>query len=205
MSKQEEKRALRKRMRQTLLHWLSEAPSPAPTASAACCHLIEQLPEFTQADTVLAYMALSEEADCSALIEAAAQHGKQVALPRVQPGTSDMDFFLLDKTAPLSTQTTVGAWGIQEPLTTLRRFELETAAGRIFMIVPGVAFSSDGARLGHGKGFYDRYIARLAHSAASVCLCGFCFSVQCVAQVPTDCYDRRMDIVVTECELVRCI
>jgi 5-formyltetrahydrofolate cyclo-ligase len=67
------------------------------------------------------------------------------------------------------------------------------------LIVPGVAFARDGARLGRGGGHYDRLLAR---SAGAVSI-GAAFDIQVVARLPTEPHDRRVDIVATPSEMWR--
>lgn len=61
------------------------------------------------------------------------------------------------------------------------------------IIVPGLGFTSDGARLGRGKGFYDRYL-----EDSSVIKIGIGFEMQIEQDIPTDPHDVRMDFVVTD-------
>ncbi|MCR5724274.1 MAG: 5-formyltetrahydrofolate cyclo-ligase [Treponema sp.] len=200
---QEEKRALRKAMHEKQRQFCALS-SRKVEASAAACKAVAEYPAYKEADTILAYMAMPEEADCSSLIEDALASGKRVAIPRIRPGTCDMDFFILEKGKPLTEQTETGPWNIQEPRTTLPVLEPEDAQGAVCMIVPGVAFTQAGARLGHGKGFYDRYISRLQKSRARILLCGFCFSVQCTDSVPTESCDVPMDALATEHGICAC-
>ena len=65
-----------------------------------------------------------------------------------------------------------------------------------FMIVPGVAFTKSGKRLGHGKGFYDIYIEEMQKAGARSFLCGVCLPCQIVQEIPTDKHDVRMDCVI---------
>ena len=60
------------------------------------------------------------------------------------------------------------------------------------LIVPGMAFTREGARLGRGKGYYDRY---LAQSALHACCIGVCFAHQLVADLPVEPHDRSMEVV----------
>ena len=64
------------------------------------------------------------------------------------------------------------------------------------MLVPGVAFTKDGKRLGHGKGFYDIYIERMKKAGLNPYLCGICLPCQLVEDIPTDEHDILMDKVV---------
>ena len=63
------------------------------------------------------------------------------------------------------------------------------------VIVPGVAFTPDGARLGQGGGWYDRFLARVRPDCTSV---GVGFDPQIVDVLPTEPHDVRLDGIVTE-------
>ncbi|MBR0495029.1 MAG: 5-formyltetrahydrofolate cyclo-ligase [Treponema sp.] len=62
-----------------------------------------------------------------------------------------------------------------------------------FVLVPGVAFTKDGKRLGHGKGFYDIYIEEMRKGGAEPFLCGTALPCQIVDEIPTDEHDVLMD------------
>lgn len=86
-------------------------------------------------------------------------------------------------------QLVLGRWGIWEPtdeaplLSDYSRLDL--------VVVPGVAFSSDGKRLGRGKSFYDRFLPLVPRAA----FVGVCYPCQVVEQIPADPWDIGMDIV----------
>ena len=86
-------------------------------------------------------------------------------------------------------QLALGRWGILEPtdeaplLSDYSRLDL--------VVVPGVAFSSDGKRLGRGKSFYDRFLPLVPRAA----FVGVCYPCQVVEQIPADPWDIGMDIV----------
>ena len=84
----------------------------------------------------------------------------------------------------------VGSYGILEP----QSGEPCDASEIDVMIVPGVAFGRDGARLGRGKGFYDRYLARKGFRAESV---GVCLDFQLFDTLPMEPHDRVMDCVIS--------
>jgi len=67
------------------------------------------------------------------------------------------------------------------------------------VIVPGLAFTVDGHRLGQGGGHYDRFLARLAPDCLTI---GVCFHEQLVPALPTDQHDRQVDAVVTDAAAV---
>ena len=63
------------------------------------------------------------------------------------------------------------------------------------VVVPGVAFTADGQRLGQGGGWYDRFLAGLRDDAVAI---GVCFEAQILDAVPTEPHDVVLDVVVTE-------
>jgi 5-formyltetrahydrofolate cyclo-ligase len=64
-----------------------------------------------------------------------------------------------------------------------------------------VAFGRDGARLGYGGGFYDKFLARLSHQPALVAAA---FSLQLVEGIPQEPTDRKVDKLITEHEIIHC-
>ena len=66
------------------------------------------------------------------------------------------------------------------------------------VIVPGLGFTKDGARLGRGKGFYDRYL-----EDKSVIKIGIGFEMQIEQDIPTDPHDIKMDFVVTDQRILK--
>ncbi len=162
---------------------------------------------FSESDIVLGYVATETECDCMDILKKALCAGKLVALPRVKPNTSDMDFFILDSKKSLESQLEKGSFGIKEPKITAKKLgEDDLNKKSVFVIVPGVLFTSDGKRLGHGKGFYDRYIPRLKKNSEEVFLCGYAFSCQKSEKsitldgenydFPCDAHDELMDAVI---------
>lgn len=67
------------------------------------------------------------------------------------------------------------------------------------ILVPGVAFSEQGERLGRGGGFYDRFLAEPELQAKKI---GICFDLQIRANLPTEAHDCPVDGLVTESRVV---
>ena len=61
------------------------------------------------------------------------------------------------------------------------------------LLIPGLAFDSTGARLGRGKGFYDRYLEGKRQTKI-----GVCYDFQLIEEVPTTDHDQQLDFVITE-------
>jgi 5-formyltetrahydrofolate cyclo-ligase len=87
------------------------------------------------------------------------------------------------------------AWNRQIHEPAFAQAHLVTPAEIKLMIVPGLAFTRDGHRLGRGGGFYDRYLALLPSTAVKI---GVCFSVQIVPSLPAEPHDQHMNAIITE-------
>jgi 5-formyltetrahydrofolate cyclo-ligase len=70
------------------------------------------------------------------------------------------------------------------------------------IVMPLVAFDRSGARLGHGRGFYDRVLADLHARGVTPMLVGIAFSVQEVRAIPAEAHDVPLDRIVTEAETI---
>jgi 5-formyltetrahydrofolate cyclo-ligase len=68
------------------------------------------------------------------------------------------------------------------------------------VIVPGVAFTTDGHRLGQGGGWYDRFLVGVADGCTTV---GVGFAPQLVDELPVEAHDVTLDVVVTDATVVR--
>lgn len=150
-------------------------------ASDAIFKRVEEADGFDRASVVAAYASLPDEPSTKEFLRRWSID-KRIVLPRVE-GDGAMTFYDYD---PHSMND--GAYGISEPLplTPCRPEEID------FMIVPGVAFTADGKRLGRGKGFYDRYMSQSGFRARTA---GVCFSVQVVDDLPAEEHDLCVDTV----------
>ena len=177
--------------------------------SSKACSLFLQSELFSTSDIVFSYAATPSEIDPQLISRAALSKGKILAFPKTVPGTSDMDFYLAPQERKFESFFTEGAWGIKEPdcgcelfLPESESFKKICAHKKICVIVPGVAFSCGGTRLGHGKGFYDIYLERLLNAAclcgAEVFLVGMCFSCQLQDSVPAESHDAVMNFILSE-------
>ena len=63
------------------------------------------------------------------------------------------------------------------------------------VLVPGLAFTASGERLGQGGGWYDRFLVGIRPDCTTI---GVCFSEQLVADLPVEAHDIRLDVVVTD-------
>ncbi|OIR11835.1 5-formyltetrahydrofolate cyclo-ligase family protein [mine drainage metagenome] len=165
--------------------------------SRAVVESIRDLPVYRQARTVLGYLNFGAELAAELWVRQALADGKQVLLPRVNRASRHLDLYLVQD---LDHDVAPGSWGIREPVA--ERCIKEEAPGTVdFILLPGVAFTREGARLGYGGGFYDKLLAQMPHRPALV---AGAFALQVVHEIPQENTDRKIEWLVTEAETTRC-
>lgn len=145
------------------------------------------LRQYASCDTVFTYVSKDIEVDTFALIRAAWVNGKKVAVPKCIKDTRDMAFYYIKSMDDLES----GAFGVMEPIE--ERCELVTDFSKGLCIVPGLSFDAEGYRLGYGKGYYDRFLAKFAGETV-----GLCYSNCIKWKLPHGYYDRPVDMIVTD-------
>lgn len=172
------KSALRRTIRSRLAA-LSVGERAAKSEAIASALLARE--DVSRARTLALFLSLGDEPQTRGLIDAlAASH--RIVVPRVTGERMEFAHYV-----PGSLRR--GAFGIEEPA----GGEVVEPADIDAMVVPGVAFTADGARLGRGRGYYDRYLA--SEGFRAVCI-GVCFAEQVVDELPTEPHDRAMDAVI---------
>jgi 5-formyltetrahydrofolate cyclo-ligase len=183
---------------------LRERLTPAVRAahSVAITERLLQLPQYRQAGTVLGYMNFGAEFASDLWIQQALADGKKLVLPRVNRHTKQLDLYWVND---LENQLAPGLWGIREPL--VERCERLATLNEVeFALLPGVAFTRDGARLGYGGGFYDKLLAHLREQNGThrPVLVAAAFAMQIVEQIPQEDTDIKVEWIVTEQETIAC-
>ncbi len=169
--------------------------------SEAIAEILLSLPEYAGNDTFLVYSAIWSEVSTASFVKQALSGGKRIFFPRVMG--EHMEFYRVTRLSQLER----GSFSVMEP----RLFgpkpgrsvkDREDFAGEMWdgdsgaVLVPGVAFSKEGGRIGYGGGYYDRYLRTHPQLTAI----GVCFSLQLAADdaLGLFAHDRRMDKIVTE-------
>jgi len=184
------KRRLRKEMKALLAAMGTE--EAAGRSRAACTNLLA-LPQFTAARAVMLYNPIVGEVDCVPVALSAWRHGKTVLLPKV---SYEQRHLLPVECLSLDDEMVPGSFGIGEPAGG-RPWPLELID---FVVVPALAYDRRGYRLGRGGGFYDRFLTRDEVRAVA---CGLGFSRQLVDALPVQPHDRRLDLLVTDVEILK--
>ncbi len=121
-------------------------------------------PKYLSSRSISIYVHMNTEIFTREIIKDAFEFNKHVFIPRYSSSSMDMvRIYSLDDLDSLP----MTKWNIQQP--SLDDTNREIANNNIdLIIVPGLGFSLDGSRLGHGKGFYDRYLSSLNENSYTI-------------------------------------
>ena len=174
-----EKRDIRRAVRAEIAKLSTEEKS---ALSAQIFNKIANLKEVEKAAVVALFISLPDEPSTKMLIERLSQH-KRIVIPRIEG--EEMEFY------DISEGVAVGSFNIMEPIATTPITPSEIDV----MVAPGVAFTRNGARLGRGKGFYDKYLSRNGFRAYTI---GVCYPCQIAVALPCEEHDATMNLVISE-------
>lgn len=179
-----EKGALRREMR---LRLSQIAPHQRAAWSRGIARRVLAMDDVAKAQRLMLFCGMDTEPDTLPLMDRLAGMGKEVYLPRVL-GKGEMDMVRYLPGCPM----TPGPYGILQPVGPACRLAPH------LVLAPGVAFDRWGGRLGHGAGYYDRF---LAHTGAPAV--GLAFELQMVEKVPGEEHDVKMGLVITQRSVYR--
>ncbi|KAL0959615.1 hypothetical protein HGRIS_011318 [Hohenbuehelia grisea] len=198
-----DKRLLRKAISSTL--W-ALAPQDIQAQSQAVTHRVLALPAFQACQTVSCYLSMpSGELDTSTLVAEILKAGKTLFVPKVDVlGPGSMDLLKIHDTDDLQSLP-AGVWGIKEPTSHYNQQPRLTVMDPRcedldLILVPGVAFDHSLSRLGHGKGYYDRFISSYSEAwRKRPLLVALALREQIVDEnnVPVGDHDWKMDLVIS--------
>jgi 5-formyltetrahydrofolate cyclo-ligase len=161
----------------------------AEAAARIADHLLAA-PEVRRAATVAAYVAIGREPGTGLLLDALSDAGKRVILPvTVSQGAGlDLDWAAYHGSSSLAP----ARFGLLE--STGSRLGLDAIATPDVVLLPGLAVSPDGDRLGRGGGCYDQALGRVPDGTFT---CVLLYGVEVGLDVPTEHHDRRVTAAVT--------
>ena len=201
MHNQELRKEIRNRKRQFTQGQLGEL-------SLSAISKLRKHPKVMAAHTLLLYYSLPDEVNTHEWIDELVAEGKRVLLPVV---VNDKDMVIREYTG--KHDLAEGSFHIMEPIGKLfpeeKYPEIEVA------IIPGMSFDDDGHRLGRGKGYYDRFLAKLRGTevdksgtevdksdtedknlGTEVYKIGVCFGFQKLQEIPFESHDILMNEVI---------
>lgn len=149
------------------------------------------LPEFAAAAAVAIYLDARSEVRTRQALPMLFAGGKRMVVPWCDQ--DELRLFALKSPDELAS----GSFGVLEPLPELRQQtarQVEPTEIDLF-VIPGVAFDRGGTRLGHGRGYFDRLLARASQDAKFI---GLAFECQLFDDLPSEIHDIRMHRIITE-------
>lgn len=163
------------------------------TMAVPLCDRICAMPEYIKARRIMAFLSMPGEANLDPWIERAMKEGKEIYIPVCLPEHQmeagrlmSMEHF---REGPLGLRSLP------------KGYEVILPEAIDLVLVPAVAFGSDGGRLGMGAGYYDRFLWKVDYSRRIGCVWDF----QVVDSVPQEDLDQPVAAVVTEKRLIRAI
>jgi len=169
------------------------AEIPASAAESASRSVADSLLKIIPANAVIAgYRAIRGELVIAEAMAQLAARGNALCLPVVQAPGKPLAFHAWKPGEILEK----GHYGVEVP----------AAAALVtptIVLVPLVAFDRAGHRLGYGAGYYDRTIESLRQAGNAVQMIGIGYGLQEVPHVAPESHDQKLDVVVTEKEILR--
>ncbi|MFV8834036.1 5-formyltetrahydrofolate cyclo-ligase [Aquisalimonas sp.] len=141
-------------------------------------------PAVAAARRLFTFVSFDTEVDTHGIIDALLADDRSIAIPRI------MDAHTI-RAVPMTGwgDLETGRWGILSP-----RDDTSATGPFDVAIIPGVGFTEQGGRIGHGRGYYDRWLA--ANTVYTTI--ALAFECQIVPELPLEPHDRPVDIIATE-------
>ena len=159
-------------------------PNSYAQKSAQIRDKLESLEQFKKSEHILVYLSKEKEVDSHALVRELIHSHKEVYAPKVNG--RDLHAYKINRWEELEP----GHFDVLEPIHKHQKIPLSQLD---LILVPGIAFTPDGHRIGYGKGYYDGLLKDM--DAIKI---GLAFEEQMVDEFPTEDHDIPVDIVITD-------
>ncbi|MGR3765023.1 5-formyltetrahydrofolate cyclo-ligase [Rossellomorea sp. NS-SX7] len=161
------------------------------------CHGIEQRlfqsHGWKNSDVIAVTISKPPEVNTWNIIKRGWEEGKKVCVPKCKPSTRELTFYELSSFTALEKVY----YDLFEPIPSLTNTVHNETIQTV--IVPGLAFTEKGYRLGFGGGYYDRFLSGYKGRTMSLA-----FSEQLVKSLPVESFDQPVDEIITESALIQC-
>ena len=186
----EKKKVIRRQMKKLLV---GQRELDREVKSGAIFNRVVALDEWEGATCIGITISRVFEVDTRKLIEQAWREGKKVAVPKCRHASRKMEFYLLSSFDQLE----IVYAGLFEPK--VEEAELVLSCDIDLLILPGMAFTTNGDRLGFGGGYYDRFLPYYEGKVLALA-----FGLQMLDFVPVEDHDIAVDLIVTEECVILC-
>ena len=167
----------------------------APQSHEALRKRLARLLLQESAECCVGYLAFQQEPILDPFLENWLVQNKKLLLPRFNPATRQYE---LVEVTDLARQVETGHYGIREPKSQL--VSIQQLVNNTVWLVPGLAFTISGARLGRGAGYYDRLFTLFPQGKRI----GIAWEMQLLPEIPQSSWDVPMDYIVTEMRAIDC-
>ncbi len=184
------KTALRRKFREKVA---SIEAGLAQCAAELAAQQLLSLPEIAQAERILTCLSFGGEIDTWKLVDRLLAEGRQIFVPRADPETKRLHVH------PYPCQLQTLPFGLRQPQpgsTEIPRSDINSHVDAALVL--GLGFDRSGFRLGHGAGYFDRFLAGRPFPAI-----GLAYHFQLLDRIPVEAHDVPMAVVVTDQEAHR--
>jgi 5-formyltetrahydrofolate cyclo-ligase len=183
----------KKLMRKQMIKILKEITKPLyEDYSYKIANQLYQDEDWRQANVIGITVSKFPEVDTYQIIRKAWEQGKKVVVPKCYPQDKKMIFYLLTEFSQLESVF----FGLLEPKDDCT--EAVDARDINLMIVPGLAYTKEGYRIGFGGGYYDRYLKNYTGKTLTLA-----FDVQIIPQFKMEEYDMPVSKIITNNETIK--
>ncbi len=162
------------------------SPDFIKIASSKIQDNLRKIEYYRNAKMLGGYHAVGSEVRTQDILQEILNAGKELSLPKVEK--NDLVFKKISSFSDLE----MGNFSVMEP-----KERCETVKKLEVILVPAIAVTREGYRLGYGFGYYDRYL----HDKRSKKI-ALSFSKQVIKSIPHDSHDVKVDCIVTEDEVI---
>ncbi|MCF6465464.1 5-formyltetrahydrofolate cyclo-ligase [Clostridium sp. Cult2] len=153
------------------------------------------LERYRKSDFIFSFVSFKDEVDTHDIIKKSLSLGKRVGVPITIPKGRQL---IVSEIMDFDKELEMGYYNILSPKNEYIR---ETSPKLVdIVLVPGLAFSPEGYRVGYGGGYYDRFFS-INREMFKI---GICFEIQITPQVPKGMYDIPVDCIITEERIINC-
>jgi len=159
-------------------------------------HQLQGTEPYKSATKLMTYVPFQEEIHTTLLIEDFLKKNLQVFIPVTKPKEK---LIVISELLDLEKDLESGHFGVLEP----KAYAFRPKDPKIIdlIIVPGLAFTKSGYRIGYGGGYYDRFLPTLDQKPTTIALA---LDFQIVDSLPLDDFDVPVDMIVTESQVIDC-
>ena len=157
-----------------------------------------EIRELKGAKRLALYASFKNEVLTETILEYAVAHRQEVFFPRIVREKKGLTFLKVHGKEDLAS----GSYDIKEPVHSHRGIhqpEIAVSSSLDIIVVPGIAFDTNGNRLGYGKGYYDKVLGSIKETCLIVALA---FDFQIVNTIPAEAHDIKMDKIITESRVI---